>query len=195
MLPIEQNLSLLERMLEELESYILSDEVFWPLSQKEIQGLSLPRLTFGGLMLILDELAALNSQMSTKQVLRYERLLRKYEGIFGKWRSSIEKKVIQELHARLNLWRAYLLDLEEQPERIEGYPREVRTRVMIHRLIDLIGNLDDLDVELQSLKIIDDRIHDFLSPGEFIWETSLQQIYPREQFPFLYMKTHESIIR
>ncbi|OGO20507.1 MAG: hypothetical protein A2Z14_13575 [Chloroflexi bacterium RBG_16_48_8] len=195
MLPIEQNLSLLERMLEEFELFILSAEVFWPLAQGGIRGTPLPRLTIGGLLLILDELTALNPKMTPKQAMRHDRLLRKFEGMLEKWRVAIENKAIQELQARLNLWRAYLHDLEEQPEWIENYPREVRTRVMMEHLIAIIGPNPDLEVEFQAIKYLDDRIHNFLLPGEFIWEDPLQQLYPRDTFPFLYMRPRDSIIR
>ncbi len=192
---IEHNLSLLERMVEELEPFILSAVIFWPLDQKGIRGTPLPRLTFGGLLLTLDELSALNPQMTPKQVLRYDRLLQKFEGIRERWRVAVENKAIQELKARLNIWRAYLQDLEEKPDWIENYVREVRVRVMIEHLMAIIGPHPELESEFQMIKNLDHRVLDFVIPGKFIWEDSLQPVYPEEKFPYLYTKPRKSFIR
>jgi hypothetical protein len=193
--PIDRNLSLLERMIEELEPFLLSKQVFWPLNHSGTLKTSLPRLTLGGLLLTLSELAALNPQMDSKQVMRYDRLLQKFEGIRQKWRTAIENKAIQELKMRLNLWRGYLNDVEEQPNWIENYPTEVRNRVMIDHLTTLIGPNPELENEFQAIGNLDHRIQDFLIPGEFIWEDSLRPSYPQEKFPYLYMKPRDVFTR
>jgi hypothetical protein len=192
---IEQNLSLLEMMVDEFDSFILSAQVFWPISQHGIRGASLPRMTLGGLQLLLDELAAQYPQMDSKQARQYDRLIHKVENLRGRWQSAIEKKALRELQARLNLWGAYLNDLEDQPEWIENYLREVRNRVMIHHLIDILKHSPELEAELQMVSNLDHRLRDFVIPGKFIWEDSLQPVYPQEKFPYLYLRPRGSATR
>ena len=146
-------------------------------------------------MLTLDELAAQKLQMGPKQSMQYDRLLRKFEGIRQKWQAAIENKAIQELKMRINLWRGYLNDLEEQPNWIENYPTEVRNRVMIDHLTTIIGPKPELKNEFQAISSLDHRIQDFLIPGEFIWEDSLRTIYPQDKFPYLYMKPRDAFTR
>jgi hypothetical protein len=136
----------------------------------------------------LNELAGQNPQMDPKQAMRHDRLLQKYGGIRQKWQTAIENKAIQELKMRLNLWHGYLNDIEEQPNWIENYPGEVRNRVMIDHLTTIIGPKPELENEFLAISSLDHRIHDFLIPGEFIWEDSLRPFYPQEKFPYLYMK-------
>jgi hypothetical protein len=184
---IEHNLSLFELMLDELESYLLTSEVFWALSKRTLGSIPLPRLTLGGLMLILDELTAQTPEMKPKQKMRHERMLRKYDRTSLKWRVALEKKAVRELNSRLNLWRAYIQDVEEQSESIMDYPQEVRNRVMIEHLMNTIGSHLDLKVEIQAINALDHRIKDFVIPGKFLWDDPLQNIYPQEDFPYLYV--------
>jgi hypothetical protein len=189
---IEQNLSLLERIVDEFEPFILSAEIFWTLDHKGIRGTPPPRLTLGGLLLILDELSAQNPEMTPKEAMRYDKLIRKVEGIHGQWRVAVENKAGQELKARLNMWRAYLQDLEEKHEWIENYSREVRTRVMLHHLMAIIGSKPELETEYKMINNLDKRIWDFVIPGKFIWDDLLQPIYPKEKFPYLYTRPRDS---
>ena len=144
---VDYNLSLLECMLEEFEAYILSTVVFWPLSQKNKSRLlaPLPRLTLGGLSLTLDELASQKSAMNREQEFLYLKLLRTFERFGSKWQVAIEKKAQKELNSRLNLWKAYAKDLEDEPNQIEEYSHEIRTRVMIHHLVELCGPKDQIE--------------------------------------------------
>ena len=191
---IEHNLSLFELMLDDLEPYLLTSEVFWTLSKKMLGSIPLPRLTLGGLMLTLDELTAQMPEMNTKQKMRHERMLRRYDRTTMKWSVALEKKALRELNSRLNIWRAYIQDLEEQSELIQDYPREVRTRVMIEHLVSTIGPHLDLEAENQAINGLDHRIKDFVVPGKFLWVDPLQSIYPKEGFPYLYVSPRNSLL-
>ena len=179
-------------MVDELEPFLISSQIFWPLNHGGILSTSLPRLTLGGLLLTLTELAAQKSQMDSKQSMRHDRLLQKLEGIRQRWQAAVENKAIQELKTRLNLWRGYLNDLEEQSHWIENYPREVRNRVIIDHLTSSIGPHPELEIEFQTINNLDHRIQDFLISGEFIWDDSLQPFYPQDKFPYLYMKPRDA---
>jgi hypothetical protein len=185
---IGYNFDLLEIMLEDFEAYILSSAVFWPLSSKgkKVKTSALPRLTLGGLFLTLDELASQKPEMDRHQDMAYRKLLRKLDRLTSKWQVAIEKKAQQELKSRVNLWKAFLGDLEEDLEHIEEYPREVRTRIMISHLINLSRSKHQIEDQLQIVHAIDMRMEAYVRPDSFLLDEQLKESYPQEDFPFLY---------
>lgn len=184
---VDYNIFLLDIMLEEFEAYILSTVMYWPIAKKNKRSGALPRLTLGGLSLTLDELASQKSQMDREQERQYQKLLGRLDRYHSKWQVAIERKAQQELSARLNLWHAYLKDLEEKPDLVVDYPQEVRVRVMITRLFDLSGSSLDLEEKAQVVNSLDHRIGDYVKSNHFIWDEQLKHIYPKERFPYLYM--------
>jgi hypothetical protein len=192
---IQYNLSLLDRMLEEFEAYILSSVIYWPLSPKGKELSRPPRLTIGGLYLTLDKLASQESEMRRNEVSHYDKLRRILERLSTKWQVGIEQKALQELNSRLNLWKAFMQDLEEDPNRIEAYPHEVRIRVMISHLIDLCEPNQDIKEIKIILKNLDQRIEYFVQADDFLWDDRLREVYPQEKFPYLYRTPRQSRLR
>jgi hypothetical protein len=191
---IESNLGLMEIMLDEFEAYLLSAVVYWPLSTKDKskRTIPLPRLTLGGLSLILDELASQVSEMNMDQERQYLRLMRIFKRFTVKWQVNIENKAQQELNSRLNLWQGYLKDLEDDPEQIEEYSHEVRIRVMISHLVDLSGSSNEVDEKIKILSHLDRRIEYFVEVNTFLWDEQLKPVYPESNFPYLYRKPRNS---
>ncbi len=193
MYSIEYNLSLLDTILDDFNDYLLSSEIFWPLSRRSIEGIPVPRLTMGGLILTIDELEAQEESMDLEQKEHYRGLLQRYEASKNKWTAAIERKSSMELPSRLNLWRSYLQDLENRPNLLETYSREVRNRVMISRLLD-ISKEDKSDTTItDALKGLDGRVLEFFKPGAFIWDTLQKSIYPKTDFPYLYVEPRKSV--
>ena len=55
-LPTDHNLDLVSAMLEEMEDYLLSAEIFWPLERRAARGEQpFPRLTLGALQQAVGE--------------------------------------------------------------------------------------------------------------------------------------------
>jgi hypothetical protein len=100
-----------------------------------------------------------------------------------KWKSSIIHKATQELGSRLNLWRAYLMDLEDGQGASFDYRHEVRNRVIIERIFDLDVGREAWEKDLHAI----DRLHrSLVDPCEFIWPKVLQPEYPQQPYWFLY---------
>lgn len=175
-----------EAMAEELEDYLLSREVFWPLERRAAPGEPpYPMLSLGGMLLTLDELAALEGELGPEDAARLAELGRSLEDQRKEWRSSLERKAAKELHNRVNLWRAYLGDLEEGAKAIEVYPQEVRQRVMAGRLEEEAAPAEAAE-SLRALGDLDSRLRRRFSPGPFVWDRRLARIYPAAGFWFLY---------
>jgi hypothetical protein len=98
---LTQDLSYFQAGMESLEAYLLSEELFWPLTG------DLPRLTIGGMLLAgkrLEVRAEAGEWMSLSDSL---------DAVCMKWRSAWERKAGREIHARLDLWKNYLEELRQ----------------------------------------------------------------------------------
>jgi hypothetical protein len=164
---IGYNLTLLKEMMAEFRAHILSKELFWPLRKKSYDNVPFPQLSIGALLLTLDELEAQASEMNALDERTYQEQLNIFERFSQKFRVAIENKAARELITRTNLWRGYLQDVEEDPQSLEEYSRQVRNRVLMKKLSWMLQ--DALTVE-------------------FIWDEMLEPIYPIEEYPFLYLK-------
>ncbi len=186
----DYNLKLAYLMLEEIEDYILSSEVFWPLSKRSPTGSPLPRLTLGGLLLTMDELEAQEEDMSPSQRIDHDKIRLQMESMRLKWAVGLERKAAQELRSRLNLWRAYLYDIEERVDTADNYTVEVRHRVMFERLADISIRQPETISRVDEMRSLDFRLRSIFVPGAFIWDPRLEAIYPRNPFWYLYGLPH-----
>ena len=76
MATVEKDTAYLEAGIPEMEAYLLSDELYWPITTR---GYSLPRLTIGGILLAKTRLEARGE--------RIESLVAQLEAVRGRVRS------------------------------------------------------------------------------------------------------------
>jgi hypothetical protein len=170
MLSSAQDLQFLTEALPQLQDYLLSNELYWPLSN------SLPRLTLGSLWLALARLDSL--QPTEAQKLRAQ-----VEPVYTRWRSAWEKKVAHEAVNRLRLWSQFLSDYASDPgQDADRYPTEVRGRVILQLLLREAPDLP----ENAALAEMDAMLKAYLIPGEFLWTADLQAVFPKPDFWYLY---------
>jgi hypothetical protein len=173
--PVQKDRVFFETGVQELVDYLLSDELYWTITNRNV---SLPRLTIGGLLLARACLQAWEELAGLSPV--EDRM----ESIRAKWRAAWEKKAASELHARFDLWRNYLSDYRRAPEeQAEAYPQEVRWRVILQLLLDELATPPP---EQDSLSQLDRSLQAAFVPGKFIWESRLVSTFPRGKFWFLY---------
>ncbi len=186
-LPTDHNLSLIAAMMAEMEPYLLSAEVFWPLESRPPRGgLAFPRLTLGGLLLTLDQLEAVQGEMSVDQTADYRRLSMHVDQLRFKHAVALESKAAREAGSRFNLWRAFIGDLEEMPTRAGNYAYEVRHRVMLARLETFGAEHVDFQKASSAAKSVDRRLQRMFKQDAFVWDERLQQTYPQPQYWYLY---------
>jgi len=163
----------LEAGIPELGDYLLSNELYWPIT---VRGYDLPRLTIGGVLLAKTCLGARGE--------RIEALVAQLDAVRSKWRVAWETKAGREVQARMRLWSNYLADYRHNPEgHADAYPHEVRYRVMLHLLL---AELPAPPAEQEGLSQLDGALRASLSSGDFIWEADLQPGFPHEGYWFLY---------
>jgi hypothetical protein len=166
----EEDLRFLKEAVPQLQEYLLSNELYWPLSG------SLPRLTPGALLLTL-------ARLGVHAPLETQKLEAQVETIRTKWRSAWDKKVAREIANRLRLWSQFLSDYVKAPDQnLDSYRTEARGRAILQLLL---VELQDAP-EKSTLANLDGILKSRLVPGEFIWEPDLQAVFPRTSFWFLY---------
>ncbi len=171
--------------VQELEEYLLSEELFWPLSGRR----ALPRLTIGGLLIAKKRLEVRTSSASAHQ--EFTRLEEQLKICISKWQAAWERKAAREIQPRFVEWKNYLEDYQQAPDVYAGdYPEQVQWRVVLH----LLGKeLPHLPNEFSSLHDLDKLLEAFFSPGQFVWDLDLAPAFPAVQYWYLYGKLKPSV--
>lgn len=150
--------------IEELEHYLLSNELYWPCRSRTPD---LTQLTPGGLLLV-------RARLRGWKATGLETLDAHLDRIRSTWRSAWDGKTRREVQARSELWREFISGYHGNPREVTRlYPQHVRQRV----IIALLGETSDP---------MDGLLKNILLPGSFVWETKLQDGFPRSDFWFLY---------
>ena len=169
----EIDLRFVKEAVPQLQEYLLSNELYWPLSG------SLPRLTPGSLLLTLARLRVADSKVEFE----VQKLETQVDAIRVRWRTAWEKKVTREAANRMRLWSQFLSDYLQAPDQnLESYATEARGRAILHLLLTELPDAS----EGSALAELDGILRSHLTPGEFIWEPELQPIFPKNEFWFLY---------
>ncbi len=182
----DTNLTLIQVILEEVENYLLSDELFWPLDASSLNQPHPPQLTPGRLALTLDELDVQSEEMTPVQRAEHHKLNLQIQSVLRKWSAALGRKAGREMHSRLNLWKAYIQDLVENADRADNYVYEVRQRVIFERIKVWAEGEPEAERSKQAIQPIDAALRSFFTPGDFIWDVRLRSCYPEEEYWFLY---------
>jgi hypothetical protein len=178
----EYDFGYIQACLEVMESYLLSDEVFWPISATPPAGApDYPRLTLGGLLLAEQRLNAY-PQAEASQV---QSVVSDVEQIRSKWRVMWEKKAERSYSVRLRMWSEFLDEFRSSPQdNADRYAYEVRLRVMLE-LLKLEGG-DQPQSEVEMLGGLDQYLKSVLKIGGFIWEPEVESGFPKGTYWYLY---------
>jgi len=174
-----------------LESYLLSQDVYWTLQASPPPGgPAYPSLTLGGLLLAHARLDS--TELSGELRARRDHIRQEFEAMQAHWRVAWEKKAVREFHARLNLWRDYLEEYRSNPKSNAGrYAYEVSRRVMLHLLQPFAG--DAPQAEKVMLRGLDSLLRSVFLPGWFIWENWLESAFPAQLYWYLYGSLRDTL--
>ena len=189
----EYDLRYLKAGIEQLESYLLSSDVYWSIGARAPAGETpYPKLTLGGLL--LARLRAQSSIKTSTQQVELEELSRRLNDLRTRWRVAWEGKASKEFHARLNLWKNFLEEYRANPDtQYDRYKYEVTRRVMLYLLCDETENIRQAQRDL--LASLDLLLHTVFVSGEFIWDVTLAASFPQEQYWYLYGGIPKSLQR
>lgn len=182
---LERDWIYLEAASENLEEYLLSSQLYYPLggSPKKRSGQGLLQLTIGNLLVTLARLQAI--PWSGEEANRLSQFQDQVAEIQQRWKSNWISKAEKEFPVRLNLWKNCIQDWAAGEEHtLTGYRHQVRWRVILHLLSDEPSMRYHEDNLLTGL---DSRLKYISSPGPFVWEQELQAGFPEEIYWYLYL--------
>ena len=178
---IAYNLNYTSAGLADLKDYLLSKELFWPLTLIPSLGKpSKPKLTPGNLLLSFAYLNAYRQGMKldAKQESELLKFERKFEAQRRKWAVAWEAKVTHEFNSRFRQWGLFFSEVADAPNvHAPYYATEVRLRVLLELLQDELTQKPDAD-----LSIIDGGLRQYFSPGDFIWDEDVAIGFPRDKY-------------
>lgn len=181
---IEYDLRYLRAGLADLEAYLLSDELYWPIGVKPPHGdPPYPRLTPGGILLSRQSLV--NRGLNADQTQEYAELTTKLDEMRLDWQTAWQAKARRSFSSRLVQWSNFMEDYRKQPENnTDRYAYEVRGRVMLQLLEPESPAVTGAELEL--VKGLDRVLEACLKPGAFVWDPGLSPSFPQSQFWYLY---------
>ena len=168
---------------DEMEEYLLSSVIFWPLETKKGNTKlgQLPPLTLGNVCLARRRLSVSTQIIAQPEV---RECLQKIDDTRSRWRSNWALKAEHEYSERLRLWMNYCNDkLTGEMSAVE-YSSNVRQRVILELLEDEM--LKKVEHEEKRLSQLDGMVQVFTSEGEFIWDSQFMPTFPKGRFWFLY---------
>ena len=181
---LEYELRFINAGIEQLESYLLSTQLYWPIGISPPSGYPpYPPLTIGNLLLADRKAQALARENAHRNNLQKSE--NELKTIASQWGLKWENKCVREFQARLTLWGNYLQEYRENPgNNYDRYNYEVSRRVILELLLTAHGAITQSNLEL--LTTLDAVLYELLNKGEFIWENDLAVLFPRADFWFLY---------
>ncbi len=165
-----------------LEDFLLSPEIFWPLSGGHTG--HLPQLSLGGLLLA-QERARAHHKTGAQQA-AFSAAQHAIHAARTRWRVAWERKAQREFESRLRQWANYLNEYRENPAgQAAYYPYEVRLRAMLDLLheecaANLPPHLDEMYAGLNTL------LQAVFVSGDFVWDTALRDGMPKSRYWYLY---------
>lgn len=178
------DLDVLGEMAAEMDEYLMSDVLFWPMVKGDM-----PRLTIGGYLLRQHRLTLLQELLDTSQQERLRLATGRFHQALHERVVRFEERAHKELHARLRQWGEYLRDLRSDVRAHAGYyASSVETRAIIAALLDFLAVPPyRLDAQVaKEVAALDANLHGRWQPGDFVWPLEWQPAYPKETYWWLY---------
>ena len=168
----EKDKAFFEAGLQQLETYTLSRDLYWPSS---VHTTDFSQMTLGALLLVRERLKGW-------KIPGLQELSMQMDSVRLKWRSAWDEKTRREARARLELWKNYLVEARHVPDEFaRQYPYQVRLRTILSLLLEELR-----EPSPGALIALDAELHRLLQRGTFVWDPSIAWVFPQESFWFLY---------
>ena len=181
---IEQDLGILEAMALNMEDYLDSEVLFYPLPDADM-----PRLTLGGYLMRQHRLYELRDNLDTLTRRRLDTTMERFRDATVGHSGRVEQRAIHELEARVRQWQEYLNELHDACETYAAYyPAAVEARVMMSALINFLRRPPhELPAALLTRVAQQDELLSQQWQGDgFVWPDLWQPAYPEQRYWWLY---------
>ena len=187
----ERDLQILEGMADQVRTYLIEDELFWPIPGRLRGGM--PRLTLGGYLLRRHRLTALRGSLSADQQARLDAALAVFDAALSEWSVHATRKMLREWDVRINLLTQFLKDCEREDASscLDGWPNQAKVRTIVHHLAGALEAAGALETSHKAdVRRIDNGLRRFLLSGDdqqFLWSPDLAPVYPRDAYWWLWV--------
>lgn len=184
----EADLAVCAAMVDELEDYIIGDELFRTvITRVPGQGEVKFQMTGGDLLARLYRLNAEKAHLSAAQQAEVARLSEAAERTIYSLKSRFNQRLLREMKSRLDSLRWFLDEASEDPTRGKAnYPYEIRNRQRIEEIVKRLG--PEIPADLQGqLAAVDSRLRAVAAGDEFVWDARLQPYFPSPPYWYLYV--------
>ncbi|HAJ36541.1 MAG TPA: hypothetical protein DCL15_12710 [Chloroflexi bacterium] len=183
----EIDLAVLAAEVEELEEYIVKGEVYRTLRVPTPAGVQQVQMSGGDLLTRLYRLEGERESLPVEQRSRLKDLALQARSTIYSLRTRFHDLLAREVKARIDSLNWFLDDVLGDPKRARTeYPYEIRNRQRIAVMVEELA--EDFTPELKAeLKRVDERIRLIVQPADFVWDSRLASIFPRERFWYLYV--------
>jgi len=189
---VSTDLDIAEAMVAELENYLVGNEVYRTITIPNRMGESPRPMSIGDLLTRVNRLHAVRTTLSATDENRLDNMATQFETTTHEMRSRFRELVEREIKTRLNSLNWFLQECAEHRERCRReFPFEMRNR---QRIEEIVAELDEelSDEMAQQIAEIDAHIRTVAEEADFTWHGTLQPIYPRDPYWYLYMLPAQS---
>jgi hypothetical protein len=180
-------LAIARAMANELESYLLSNQLFRQLVVRTPLGDLQPKMTLGAFSEHLRALRRREASLVTEQRATLDEIGKTWETMRRRYAERYADLLRQELRSQLDSWTWFLEDCLKRPGRCrDDYPTEARIRARIALLLEELGSSADIRSELARLASLDERLRRIWQKDRFLWPGESANVYPPDRYWFLY---------
>lgn len=184
--PVE-DLAVVREMANELQDYLLGDEVYYTLVVVTSQGEERIQSSCGDLLARLHKLAGQSKLLSPAQRDELSSIHRRIDATTKTMEVRYHGLIIREVRARLNSLQWYLDDCDEDRRQCRvQYPFEIRNRQRIDELVKVLGDKQPPEIQAETAAI-DRRLREATVSADFVWDKRVKEVYPREEYWYLYV--------
>lgn len=185
---LEDDVVLLQAMANELETYLLSGDLYRQLVIRTPRGDRMPRMSLGSFLetLATVEEAADAGRLPPPQWEVLTEARHRLKELRRRLPTAYREKLVRELKSNLDSWNWFLQECAEHPRRCrDEYRFEVRIRNRIATLMDALGEKVPPE-QAARLERLDAQLRRLFMPGPFLWAKELETRYPRHRYWWLY---------
>lgn len=184
--------AVIKAALPELEPFLFSGEIYWPLSFAQNEHLPKgfnPRLSAGRLMLAIHILSFFSLQdAEIARLISPD--LEKIRQLLNDWKSNWTNKALKEYTARMRQWKSTINEIHAGHLSQAEYSTQVQIRLLISLLRESAGtNIDP--ALIQELTAADQILKSYTSGNDFIWNSQLEDAFPEDRYWYLFRRIND----
>lgn len=182
------DLAIAQAMAEELEEYIIKEDLYRTVIVRAPGGEVRVQMTGGDLLTRLHRLAGERTRLSAAQQATLDEVTQSAERTIYSLKTRFHQRLQREMKARIDALRWFIDEAVDEPQRARAnYPYEIRNRQRIEEIVKHLGRdlPDDLKAQLED---VDRRLRMIATGTEFIWDPALQGIFPQHPYWYLYAR-------